>query len=68
MAVQFKPKPGKPHIKIFEECNRHFLWVAFYLPSDLRQKATQYCNAVNPDVYLSAGEAARALHYGGANK
>lgn len=68
MAVQFKPKPWKPHIKLFEECNKHFLWVEPYLSSELRQKAIKYCKAVNPDVYSSAGNAARALHYGSANK
>lgn len=68
MAVQFKPKPGKPHIKIRKDClGRIYLWPdsGDYITPDY---AVRYCTQVNPLVYTTSGDAARALHYWSANK
>ena len=68
MAVQFKPKPGKPHIKINEATDNFpgvYLWPIVSFPDDnLRDAAKEYCMKVNPGKYKTKGEAARALHYG----
>lgn len=61
MAVQFKPKPGKPHFKIMSLGGRkHFLgWVGKY-----DDRADRYVRRVCQGDYKTKGEAARALHYG----
>lgn len=70
MAVKFKPKPGKPHIKINEATENSpgiYLWpIVSFLDdnNNLIGAAKEYCMKVNPGEYSTPGEAARALHYG----
>lgn len=67
MAVKFKPKPGKPHIKI--QVLKSLVGDSFFLAASGRtnainlHKCWEYCSHVNPDTYSTPGEAARALHY-----
>lgn len=72
MALNFTPKPGKPHIKIIssrEVDPRFYIWPSYYQEEkDLRDKARSYCIRVNPSEYKTPGEAARALHYGSEKK
>lgn len=68
MAVQFKPKPGKPHIILYESPFNFYMWPIESDISDAEEMAMNYCRRVNPKFYKTAGEAARALHYGSANK
>lgn len=64
MSVKFKPKPGKPHIRIRLVDPFFYLWASNCLNGNLREKAIDYCDRVNPYKYDTPGEAARALHYG----
>lgn len=65
MAVQFKPKAGKPHIKIMLYFNGYALGRT-NLGTKLDEKSLAYVSRVNPKSYKTPGEAARALHYGSA--
>lgn len=70
MAVKFKPKPGKPHIKLRTVNNKS--WIlnpatdACITNKEiyLHRLAYDYCVRVNPYYGETKGEAARALHYG----
>ena len=62
MAVNFTPKEDKPHIKMYSMGIYHKTY--FLLTSSGCKKALDYCERVNPMVYSTPGEAARALHYG----
>lgn len=72
MALNFKPKPGKPHIRVRMIDFRFYLWIEGYTdhePSDKLELAIDYCCRVNPrPQYKTPGEAARALHYGSEKK
>ncbi len=67
MAVKFKPKPGKPHIKIINWRNGSgvfFLALSERTTDKTCYECWAYCYRVNPGGYRTPGEAARALHYG----
>ena len=73
MAVKFKPKPGKPHIKLIRSSGPSWTLSAVSHPFDrkltqaekrLHNIAYDYCVRVNPHYCKTKGEAARALHYG----
>lgn len=71
-TVKFVPKPGKPHIKIFNCTLGHtsfFLYVKKDIVSKAFNQAIEYCMNANPDNYATPGEAARALfNYRGEDK
>lgn len=77
MAVQFTPKPGKPHIKL-DGIDDTWILTAFTTSFPrkrltgmnlmMHSTACGYCAKHNPGFYKTPGEAARALHYGSANK
>jgi hypothetical protein len=64
MALTFKPKPGKPHIKIRNTYPFFYLWPSDCHDENLRVSAVDYCMKVNHGKYDTLAEAARALHYG----
>ena len=75
MALNFTPKPGKPHIKIYMDNGVCYLW-PFNLTDPIISvtnnphdwSAMSYCSKVNFGHYKTQGEAARALHYGSEKK
>lgn len=68
MALNFQPKPGKPHIKIRVTYCICYLW-PHYIGNNLGAHEVQmYRLRVNPGSYRTPGEAARALHYGSEKK
>lgn len=67
MAVQFTPKPGKPHIAVYKGNFSFYMWPREgnqWGLSDAAESVRAYCKRVNPAFYETQGEAARALHYG----
>ncbi len=69
MPVEFKPKAGKPHIKIYIDKCVCYLWPfnltnpIFSNVADHQERlAMGYCSMVNFGHYKTPGEAARALH------
>ena len=77
MAVKFKRKTGKPHIKLTQSCGTSWILSPVSHVFDrkltvteerLHQVAYDYCVRVTPYYFKSKGDAARALHYWSANK
>lgn len=66
MAVKFKPKPGKPHIVLHKGDFGFYIWPS--KKSEAEESVRYYCKRVTPGFYETPGDAARALHYGSANK
>lgn len=70
MAVQFQPKPGKPHFKIILHQGGFYFWPTIdhgplsFGHEKSSDEITAYCANTCFGCYKTPGEAARALHYG----
>ena len=64
MAVNFQPKPGKPHIRLHKGVIGYYLWPIRKDISVVEDIFKAYCDRVTPGYYKTKGDAARALHYG----
>lgn len=77
MAVKFKRKTGKPHIRLTRSSGTSWILSPVSHAFDrkltaeekrLHNLAYDYCVRVNPHDCKSKGEAARELHYGSEKK